>query len=92
MTYQLLYSNRFKKSLKKCHKKGLDIEKLRLAIKTLVENGNLPAEYRPHKLVGKYNGIWECHISPDWLLLWEQNDTCLTMLMVDTGTHSDIFG
>lgn len=91
MSYTLYYSNRFKKSLKLCKKRGLDIEKLRVAIKILVEKGVLPQEYKQHKLIGKYTGAWECHISPDWLLVWNQNDTELTLLMVDTGTHTDIF-
>lgn len=92
MSYNLSYSNRFKKSLKKCYKRGLDVENLRAVINILVENGSLPDKYRPHKLSGKFAGTWECHIEPDWLLLWEQNDTELTLLMIETGTHSDIFG
>lgn len=90
--YQLSYSNRFKKSLKKCFKRGLNVEKLRDAIKILEKTGTLPAKYRPHKLSGNFANAWECHIEPDWLLVWEQNDTELILLMIDTGTHSDIFG
>lgn len=92
MSYELTYSNKFKKSLKLCAKRGLDVEKLREVINTLVINGKLPAEYRPHKLTGNYRGNWECHIEPDWLLIWQQNDDKLILLMVDTGTHSDLFG
>lgn len=58
----------------------------------LTENGSLPPKYRPHKLSGNYSGCWECHIQNDWLLIWEQNDTTLTLLFIDTGTHSDLFG
>ena len=72
--------------------RGLDVEKLRKIIKMLAETGTLPAEYRPHKLSGKYQGSWECHIEPDWLLVWQQKDLDLILLMVDNGTHSDIFG
>lgn len=58
----------------------------------LVETGTLPANYRPHKLQGKKGNVtWECHIQPDWLLVWEQHDEELIMLMLDTGTHSDLF-
>lgn len=92
MSYRLSYSNKFKRSLKKCYKRGLDVEKLRDVIRILVENGALPADHRPHKLSGKFKGAWECHIEPDWLLVWEQSDTELTLLMIETGTHSDIFG
>lgn len=92
MSYRLSYSNKFKKSLKKCYKRGLDVEKLRTVVEILVETGTLPLQYRPHKLTGKFSGTWECHIEPDWLLVWEQNDNELTLLMIETGTHSDIFG
>ena len=92
MKYEIKYSNKFKKSLKKCYKRGLDVEKLRIAISTLEMTGTLPPEYRPHILVGKYSGTWECHIEPDWLLLWEQYDTQLVLLLVDTGSHADLFG
>lgn len=92
MSYSLSYSNKFKKALRKCYKRGLDVEKLREVVRILVENGSLPPQYRPHKLSGQFKGAWECHIEPDWLLVWEQNDTELTLLMIETGTHSDIFG
>ena len=92
MTYDIIYSNKFKKSLKKCFKRGLDIEKLRDVLKILERGEILPPVYRAHKLSGNYQGNWECHIEPDWLLVWEQNDTQLVLLLIDTGTHSDIFG
>lgn len=92
MSYSLFFTNKYKKSVRKCVKRGWDIEKLRTAIGILCESGTLPIEYKPHKLSGKFEGNWECHIEPNWLLVWEQNDTELTLLMLDTGTHSDIFG
>lgn len=55
-------------------------------------NGTLPSEYKPHILHGNHEGEWEAHIESDWLLIWEQNDTELTLLMLTTGTHSDLFG
>ncbi|WP_441006960.1 type II toxin-antitoxin system mRNA interferase toxin, RelE/StbE family [Leyella stercorea] len=58
----------------------------------MVENGSLPSEYKPHILHGNHEGEWEAHIKPDWLLVWEQNDDELTLLMLTTGTHSDVFG
>lgn len=52
----------------------------------------LPEQYHPHKLKGFRNhNTWECHIEADWLLVWEQNDRQLTLLMLDTGTHADLF-
>jgi mRNA interferase YafQ len=64
---------------------------LETVIRILSDEGQLPAEYKPHILSGKYAGIWECHVEPDWLLLWTQNDKELILLLLDTGTHSDIF-
>lgn len=61
-------------------------------LKELSDNGTLPPEYKPHKLSGKYQGNWECHIQPDWLLVWEQRDSELILILIETGSHSDIFG
>lgn len=91
MKYSIRYSGRFKKSFKRCKKRGLNIANFELVVRMLAETGTLPAKYKPHILTGKYAGIWECHIEPDWLLLWKQNDTELILLFLDTGTHSDIF-
>lgn len=65
---------------------------LKTAIHLLATDGNLPGEYCPHKLTGEYLGCWECHLKPDWLLIWEQNDSELTLLFTGTGSHSDLFG
>lgn len=91
MKYKIEYSNRFARSLKKCYKRGLHIEALREAISLLETTGSLPIQYKPHKLTGNYADCWECHIKPDWLLIWKQNDTELILLLIDTGTHSDLF-
>ena len=61
------------------------------AIAILSETGTLPAKYKAHKLSGNYNNCWECHIKGDWLLIWLQNDTTITLLFTNTGTHSDLF-
>lgn len=58
----------------------------------LEKDGFLPQSYRPHLLHGNRKGQWECHIEPDWLLIWEQYEDELLMLMVNTGSHSDLFG
>lgn len=91
MNYTILYSGHFKKSYKRCKRRGLNIANFEEVVRLLAETGTLPAKYRPHVLSGKYEGIWECHIEPDWLLLWKQNDMKLTLLLLDTGTHSDVF-
>lgn len=91
MSYSICTTKRFDKSLKKCIKRGVDVSKLQAVFDLLLESGSLPPQYRPHKLSGDYEGCWECHIESDWLLIWEQNDTALTLLMLDTGSHSDLF-
>ncbi len=92
MKYSIATTNRFNKSFKRCLKRGLNVDKFKDVVVLLENTGTLPSRYRPHKLVGDYAGLWECHIEPDWLLVWEQNDTTLTLLFIDTGTHSDLFG
>ena len=91
MRYKVSTTKRFDRAVKKCVKRGLDLSKLKKVVLLLEEFGCLPDTYRPHKLKGKYIGLWECHISPDWLLVWNQNDEQLTLLFIDTGSHSDIF-
>ena len=91
MSYDVITSKRFEKALKRCAKRGLDLSKLSKVIGILAKNGSLPAVYRPHKLSGIYVNCWECHIQSDWLLIWEQNDTELKWLFIDTGSHSDLF-
>jgi mRNA interferase YafQ len=89
--YSIEYSGQFKKALKRCAKRGYPLDLLSRTIAILSEKGELPAEYKPHILSGKYAGIWECHIKPDWLLLWRQDNDKLVLLLLTTGTHSDIF-
>ena len=51
----------------------------------------LAKDYYPHKLSGNRKNQWECHIEPDWLMIWEKDDFELTILFLETGTHSDLF-
>ena len=90
--YKIEYTNRFQKDVRRCQKRGLEIGLLQKAVKLLEQTGTLPVEYRPHKLRGNRKNQWECHIEPDWLMTWEQDDTKLTLLFIQTGTHSDLFG
>lgn len=92
MKYKVIPSKRFEKDMKRCQKRGYDLQLIKDAIGLLANTGTLPAEYRPHKLSGQYAGCWECHILPDWLMIWEQNDTELFLLLTNTGTHADLFG
>ncbi len=89
--YQVKYSKRFAKNLKLCEKRGLDLRIIFEAIELLAASGTLPMKYHPHKLVNQKEETWECHIQPDWLMTWQQNDMELTLLLLQTGTHSDLF-
>ena len=89
--YEVIYTGQFKKSLKLCVRRGLDVNIFKTVLDMLQNQGQLPAEYRPHKLTGKYTGCWECHMQPDWLLIWEQDDHQLRLILIDTGTYSDLF-
>ena len=91
MSYIIKTTRKFEKSLNKCIQRGFNMQKFKDCLNILSQTGSLPIQYRPHKLSGKYKGYWECHISPDWLLVWDQDDNTLTLLMIETGTHSDIF-
>ena len=90
--YSIIYTNQFKKSVKRCLKRGLDVSVLTTAVDLLQRTGSLPASYNPHKLKGNYVGCWECHLEPDWLMVWRQNDAVLELVFIDTGSHSDLFG
>lgn len=89
--YQIIFTGHFKKSLKKCIKRGFNPVLMQEVVDILREKGELPPNYRPHRLHGNYEGYWECHIQPDWLLIWKQEDNELVMILFDTGTHSDLF-
>ena len=91
MIYCIKYTNKFKKDVKRCHRRGRDLNFLREAVKILSQTGTLPPKYKAHRLAGKYQNRMECHIEPDWLLVWMQNDNELVLLFTDTGTHSDLF-
>ena len=91
MNYHISVTNRFKKDIRRCQKRHLPMEKFKEVVRILEENGKLPPIYKPHRLTGNYAGKWECHIMPDWLLVWEQNDDELILLLTNTGSHSDLF-
>ena len=92
MKYSIRYTGEFKRSLKRCLKRGYDEQLLTEVLYILTNKGKLPQKYLPHILHGQYEGFWECHITNDWLLVWNQNDKELILMMTNTGTHSDLFG
>ena len=83
------YSRQFERDLKKMRKRGRKDSKLRRAIEKLVSEQPLEPRYKDHKLVGNYSGRRECHIEPDWLLIYKKTDT--EIVFERTGTHSDLF-
>lgn len=72
-------------------KKNYDFEEFKVVIEALEKTGKLPSKYKPHTLIGNYKNYWECHIKPDWLLIWLQDDSLKELVLVRTGTHSDLF-
>ena len=84
------YSTKFKKDFKTCVKRGYKMTLLQQAIDTLRIPAPLPAKNRDHNLSGNYSGYRECHIEPDWLLIYKQTDNELKLDR--TGTHADLFG
>ena len=90
--YRYAATKQFEKDVKLCVRQGKSIALLKNVITLLLEDGRLPSEYHPHKLTGRLEGLWECHIQSDWLLLWKQNNDELIMVMTRTGTHSAVFG
>jgi mRNA interferase YafQ len=89
--YQIQITNRFKKSLELSYRRNLDLELLKEVIHTLAKGEKLDAKYRVHSLSKFSVVVWECHIKPDWLLLWQQIEDELILILLDTGTHSDLF-
>ncbi len=85
------YQAAFKRDYKRIKKRGYDTRLLEKVIALLAEEKPLPAEYRDHSLIGDYKGCRECHISPDWLLVYEIVEKELVLCLIRTGTHSDIF-
>lgn len=91
MPYTIKTTKRFEKNLKRCQRRGYPMEEFRKVITLLSTDGKLPQIYKPHKLKGKWKDNWECHITPDWLLVWEIQDEALILLLIGTGSHSDLF-
>ena len=82
-------TSQFKRDVKRMQRQGRDVEKLKGVLEALVEGEPVAAEYRDHVLVGQYKGTRECHIEPDWLLIYELAET--EIVLIRTGSHSDLF-
>ncbi|NLG38934.1 MAG: type II toxin-antitoxin system YafQ family toxin [Fibrobacter sp.] len=92
MKYEIIPSSTFKKDLKLAKKRGLNLSFLKRVIDLLAASDSpLPKEYKDHNLCGNYEGFRECHIQPDWLLIYKKNQENLFLYLTRTGSHSDLF-
>ena len=90
MKYEVKFTNQFKRDLKLAKKQNKGLDELFEVVSILADGGTLDARYRDHDLSGNYKGTRECHIEPDWLLVYEIQKDELLLLLVRTGTHSDL--
>ena len=91
MELKVRYSNKFKKGLRLASKRGLDISLLEDIVEKLKNGIPLEAKYKDHQLKGKMSKYRECHIQPDWLLIYLIEKDILVLTLINTGTHSDLF-
>ncbi len=90
--YKLKFTNEFKKSLKKVTKQGKDTKKLLDVVDKIIKKEKLDIKYKDHALYNdkRYHGCRECHIEPDWLLVYKYLDDELILVLVNTGSHSEV--
>ena len=81
---------RYRREERLVRRRGKDMARLDSIVEKLLTGEPLEPRYRAHRLVGDMAGYWECRIEPDWLLVWDEDDSTVTLLR--TGTHADIFG
>ena len=91
MKYTIRPTSRFVKDLKRVQKRGYDISLMADVIKKLADGEELPQKNKDHALVGDFDGCRECHITPDWLLIYEMDHESIVLYLTRTGTHSDLF-
>ncbi len=89
--YKLKFSSAFKKSYKKIKKRNLDITILKEVVETLRQGKTLDRRFKVHELKGNWAGYYECHLKPDWLLIYLIEEDILTLTLINTGSHSDLF-
>ncbi|MBP5407430.1 type II toxin-antitoxin system YafQ family toxin [bacterium] len=91
MKYSIQITTQFKKDYKQAVKRGCDIPKLKKVISMLADGEKLPQKYSDHALKGIFSGYRECHIEPDWLLIYKISEDVLVLSLYRTGSHSDLF-
>ena len=85
------YEREFKKDYKRIVRRGYNIQLMETIIELLAKREPLPSKYKDHALTGEYRGCRECHITPDWLLIYQIHDEELILILTRTGSHSDLF-
>lgn len=91
MKYTVKFTNQFKKDYKKAQKRHKDMNILKTVVDMLANGEILPEKYCDHIVIGNYKGKRECHLEPDWLLIYEYDGDELILWLTRTGTHSDLF-
>lgn len=91
MKYRIKPTSRFQKDLRRIQKRGYQIELIKEVVRKLSDGETLEQKYKDHSLSGDYAGCRECHITPDWLLIYEKYENELILYLTRTGTHSDFF-
>ena len=89
--YELFASNKFKRDFKKCKRPHKNMQKLQVILAHLTAGNTLPLSNRDHSLAGNYVNHRECHIEPDWLLIYRVNQEKKSIELVRTGSHSELF-
>lgn len=91
MKYKVEFTNQFKKDLKLARKQDKNLDKLFKVIEILANGDRLDEKYHDHDLTGNYKGVRECHVEPDWLLIYEIRDNVLVLMLYRLGSHSELF-
>ena len=91
MKYTVRRTTKFRKELKKMLKRGADLDKLETVVNILAAGETLPPQYHDHALTGDLEGTRDCHITPDWLLLYRIENDVLVLTLTRTGSHADLF-
>lgn len=91
MKYEIIYTNQFKRDLKKAKKQNKNLDRLFEVVEKLANGEILEAKYRDHALIGNYKNSRECHIEPDWLLIYEIKNETLVLMLSRVGSHSELF-
>ena len=89
--YSLVFTNRMKRDLKLMKKRGKDISKLEIVLDILLSGEDLPIKYKDHQLRGEFQDFRECHIEPDWLVIYEIIDDVLVLMLNRLGSHTELF-